>query len=50
MHDLDHGEGVAGGDGVDQQVAMNADGVLSIDGGKFVLLVMDGGEDTAFRN
>lgn len=37
VDDLDHVEGVAGGDGVDEDVAMDADGVLGVEGGVFVL-------------
>ena len=37
VDDLDHVERVAGGDGVDEDVAMDADGVLGVEGGVLVL-------------
>ena len=37
VDDLDHVEGVAGGDGVHEDIAVDADGVLGVERGVFVL-------------
>jgi len=43
MYDFNHVEWVAGGDGINEYVAVYSDGMLGIYGGKFILLSRVGG-------